>query len=320
MSNDAAPTEAAMAHIDETPSAAPAEAAAPAASETNAADAKEKTDAEEPQNWLTQQFTDAEWAAVKALRAELPAILAQAYPSASPAPTSITLWGVTLSCTAPSAKASVVLAKFARARGLVVADAAAMLLATLKWRAEFGVDAVVGETFDADTFGRLGRVYGKDKEGRPVTYNLYGAVRDMKAVFGDVQKFIRWRVQFMEESIKLLDFETVDQMVQIHDYNGVSITSRDASQKAAAKEATAVFQNYYPEFLSRKFFVSVPAVLTWIFWLFKPLISANTLAKMTVVGSGAKTIGAELSQVIALEELPKEYGGTAAGWAETEKA
>lgn len=29
------------------------------------------------------------------------------------------------------------------------------------------------------------------------------------------------------------------------------MTSRDASQKAAAKEATAIFQNHYPEFLVR---------------------------------------------------------------------
>ena len=59
----------------------------------------------------------------------------------------------------------------------------------------------------------------------------------------------RWRVQFMEESIKLLDFETIDQFLQIHDYAGVSMMSRDANQKAAASEATNIFQNHYPEFL-----------------------------------------------------------------------
>ena len=130
------------------------------------------------------------------------------------------------------------------------------------------------------------------------------------------------------------------------------MTSRDAAQKAAAKEATTVFQNYYPEFLvrhlpllflhpplslslclrvrpltllprppcvifvliapqSRKFFINVPTLLTWVFWLFKPLISAATLAKMAVVGTGAKTIGAELSPVIDVKELPKRYGGEA---------
>ena len=62
---------------------------------------------------------------------------------------------------------------------------------------------------------------------------------------------------------------------------------------------------------SRKYFINVPTLLTWVFWLFKPLISAATLAKMSVVGSGARTIGAELSQVIPAEELPKKYGGQA---------
>ncbi|KAH9852631.1 CRAL/TRIO domain-containing protein [Lenzites betulinus] len=271
------------------------------------------TEVEEPQNALTRKFTDAEWTAVKGLRAKLPEVFTKAYPDADPAPTSIVLWGVTLS-TVPDAKASVVLAKFARARDLDVTRAEEMLGATLRWRDELKIDEVLKEEFDQDVFGRLGKVFGKDKEGRPVTYNLYGAVKDMKATFGDVQKFIRWRVQFMEESIKLLDFETIDQMVQIHDYEGVSLTQRDASQKAAAKEATNIFQNHYPEFLSRKFFINVPMLLTWIFWLFKPIISAATLAKMTVVGTGPKAIGPELSQVIDVKELPKRYGGEADGF------
>ena len=84
-----------------------------------------------------------------------------------------------------------ILAKFVRARTLDVAAAADMLTATLRWRAEFDVDKVMEEEFDEGVFGKLGRVYGKDTEGRPVTYNLYGAVKDMSAVFGDVQKFIR---------------------------------------------------------------------------------------------------------------------------------
>ncbi|OJT12451.1 Phosphatidylinositol transfer protein sfh5 [Trametes pubescens] len=295
--------------------AAPAAAAAEPES-TTATEKTEKADApaEEPQNALTRKFTDAEWAAVKELRSKLPEVFAKAYTETTPTPTSITLWGVTLSPT-PDAKTSVVLAKFVRARELNVAAAQEMLVATLRWRDEFKIGEIMKEEFDADVFGRLGRVFGKDKEGRPVTYNLYGAVKDMKAVFGDVQRFIRWRVQFMEQSIELLDFETVDQMVQIHDYEGVSMTQRDASQKAAAKEATNIFQNHYPEFLSRKFFINVPTLLTWIFWLFKPLISAATLAKMSVVGSGAKTIGAELSQVIPVDELPKRYGGKAEDFA-----
>ena len=97
-----------------------------------------------------------------------------------------------------------------------------MLVATLRWRDEFKVDELMKEEFPQDIFGKLGYIAGKDKEGRPVVYNLYGAITDMKSVFGDVQRFIRWRVQFMEKSIELLDFETIDQMVQVH---GMSLTS-----------------------------------------------------------------------------------------------
>ncbi len=123
-------------------------------------------------------------------QSELPSLFAKAYPDKSPAPTSITLWGVELSTT-PNAKASVILAKFLRARSLNVQQAADMLVATLKWRDEFKIDEIMQEKFDPEVFGKLGVVYGKDKEGHPVTYNLYGAVKDLKAVFGDVQKFLR---------------------------------------------------------------------------------------------------------------------------------
>ena len=83
------------------------------------------------------------------------------------------------------------LIKFLRARSLDVKAASDMLAATLKWRAEFDIAGIMKEEFDQDVFGKLGRVFGKDKGGRPVAYNLYGAVTDMKAVCGDVQKFIR---------------------------------------------------------------------------------------------------------------------------------
>ena len=73
----------------------------------------------------------------------------------------------------------------------------------------------------------------------------------------------------MERGIKLMDFETVDQMVQVHgtgsfipshrrwadsgkiDYEGVSLSSRTANSKAAASTISDLFQKHYPEFLVR---------------------------------------------------------------------
>jgi len=49
--------------------------------------------------------------------------------------------------------------------------------------------------------------------------------------------------------------------------------------------------------------------MTWIFWLFKPMLSPATLAKMKVVGTGPRTIGKELLPLIDVKELPEKYGG-----------
>jgi len=77
----------------------------------------------------------------------------------------------------------------------------------------------------------------------------------------------------MEKGIQQIDFETVDQMIQVHgecipivthapffihcaasvDYEGVGMSSRDANSKAAASEASGIFNNHYPEFLVRSF-------------------------------------------------------------------
>lgn len=48
-----------------------------------------------------------------------------------------------------------------------------------------------------------------------------------------------------------------------------------------------------------------------MFWIFKPLLSANTLAKMSVVGSGHYAIKKALLPFIDADQLPKRYGGEA---------
>ena len=54
-------------------------------------------------------------------------------------------------------------------RELNVENAANMMISTLVWRKEFKVDELVTEEFPQDRFGSVGHVFGKDKDGRPVT-------------------------------------------------------------------------------------------------------------------------------------------------------
>jgi len=284
---------------------------------TSAVDPTPTSDAtEEPQNPLTRKFTDAEWKALKEFRSLLPEILDEAFPDKPNAKSiPITLWRVTIHPDKfVDARVSVILMKFLRARNLNPQEARNMFVSTLRWRDTFKADELLNEKFPEDVFGKLGYVFGKDKEGRPVTYNVYGGNTDLHAVFGDVPRFLRWRVSLMEKGIALLDFENVDQMLQVHDYQGVKMSDRDANSKNAASEATSVFTSHYPEFLYKKFFVNVPTIMTWLFWIFKPLIPSQTFSKMSVVGSGHHTIGKALLPLVDEDELPERYGGKAKAW------
>lgn len=267
----------------------------------------------EPQSSLTKKFTEAEWSALKEFRAILPDVFADGYPDNPKAKdTPISIWGVTVDPHSPrDARVSVVLIKFLRARNLNVHEARDMLVSTLRWRESFNVEAAMKEEFPQNVFGQLGYNFGHDKAGRPVVYNVYGGNENSSVVFGDIQRFLRWRVALMEKSIARLDFMELDDMIQVHDYEGVSLRSRDANAKNAASEATNIFQSHYPEFLHKKFFINVPTILNWMFWMFKPLLSPKTFAKMEVVGTGQHAIKKTLSPIIDSDNLPKRYGGDA---------
>ncbi|KDQ13018.1 hypothetical protein BOTBODRAFT_112040 [Botryobasidium botryosum FD-172 SS1] len=267
---------------------------------------------EEPQNDLTRKFTEAEWAKVKELRTTLPLIFEEAFKGKENPQAPVDLWGVNVDpARVDDARVSVILVKFLRARNLNVEEAGKMLTSTLKWREEYKAAETADEEFPQDVFGGIGFVAGRDKEGRPITYNVYGGNKDLKAVFGDFDRFMRWRVGLMEKGLKLIDFETVDSMVQVHDYEGVGMGSRDANSKRAASEATKIFGDYYPELLHKKFFVNVPIFMTWIFWLFKAIVPAATFGKLQVVGTGPSTIGKEMLKIVDKDQLPKKYGGEA---------
>lgn len=44
-----------------------------------------------------------------------------------------------------------------------------MMSATLRWREEIGIEALMKEEFPKEVFGAVGHNYKTDKEGRPVS-------------------------------------------------------------------------------------------------------------------------------------------------------
>jgi phosphatidylinositol transfer protein SFH5 len=86
-----------------------------------------------------------------------------------------------------------VLEKFLRANGGDVSKAKAQLVEALKWQKSMEPAKLVEAEYESAKFGGLGYVSTYlTAEGKKeiVTWNIYGAVKDVKATFGDVKECV----------------------------------------------------------------------------------------------------------------------------------
>jgi hypothetical protein len=105
------------------------------------------------------------------------------------------VYGIELSKSKPF-HTKLILQKFLRANQNDLEKAKSQLLDTLKWRKAFDPIKAAGETFEKKKFDGLG--YVLEVEGVPespnkkdiVTFNIYGAVKDNKATFGDLDGYV----------------------------------------------------------------------------------------------------------------------------------
>ncbi|KAF5596978.1 SFH5-phospholipid transporter [Fusarium subglutinans] len=229
------------------------------------------------------------------------------------------MWGVQLT-NIDHVPTKVVLQKFLRANNDDPVAAEKQLTQALEWRKKMNPTALVTQTFDKSKFGDLGYVTvhkGENGKETIITWNIYGAVKDNKATFGNVEEFIKWRAAIMELSVQKLKLDQVTepipeggedpyQMIQVHDYLNVSFFRMDPAVKAASKETISVFSMAYPELLAHKYFVNVPAIMGWMFGAMKLFLAPATLRKFHPMTSGT-TLAIELKGIVST--LPKEYGG-----------
>ncbi|KAH7371794.1 putative phosphatidylinositol transfer protein sfh5 [Cadophora sp. MPI-SDFR-AT-0126] len=231
------------------------------------------------------------------------------------------IWGVTLK-DASHVPTTIVLEKFLRANSKDVGKAKAQLIEALKWRKKMDPVKLLNDfEFDKSKFGDLGyvTVYPKtDTHAKEiVTWNIYGAVKDNKATFGNVEEFIKWRAALMELSVRELDLASATEpipadgvdpyrMIQVHDYLNTSFLRMDPAIKAASKETIQTFSMAYPELLKEKFFVNVPLLMGWVFAAMKLFLSLETVKKFHPLAYGSSLAG-ELKGWGS--ELPEAYGG-----------
>lgn len=172
-----------------------------------------------------------------------------------PPPEEVFIWGIKLM---EDEKSDVILLKFLRARDFKVKEAFAMIKNTVRWRKEFAIDQLMEEELGND-LEKVVFMHGSDKEGHPVCYNVYGEFQNKdlyQKTFSDEekrQKFLRRRIQFLEKSIRKLDFSPggISTIVQVNDLkNSPGPGKRELRQ--ATKQALHLLQDNYPEFVAKQ--------------------------------------------------------------------
>uniref|UniRef100_A0ACD5X7K6 Uncharacterized protein n=1 Tax=Avena sativa TaxID=4498 RepID=A0ACD5X7K6_AVESA len=228
------------------------------------------------------------------------------------APEPVFIWGVPL--VGDDERTDAVLLKFLRAREFKVKEAMAMLKSAVLWRKRFGIESLL----EADlAFPELEKVVfyrGADRESHPVCYNVYGEFQDKdlyEKAFGDEEKrerFLKWRIQLLERGIlSQLDFAPsgICSMVQVTDLkNSPPMLGK---HRAVTRQAVALLQDNYPEFIAKKVFINVPWWYIAANKMMSPFLTQRTKSKF-VFASQAKS-PETLFRYIAPEQVPVQFGG-----------
>ncbi|EKM50159.1 uncharacterized protein PHACADRAFT_213912 [Phanerochaete carnosa HHB-10118-sp] len=274
----------------------------------------ERTQAE-PQNPLTLRFTEAEWKALRKLRPLLPEIRRIAY-DGSDTPKTFSIWGVTIDPMDPAAdaRASVVLVKFLRARKLDVGATKTLLIDLLRWRQEVNIDELVKRTFPP--FKMCIVAFGKDKAGRPVIYSQVdsGSGRYLRKELEEDSKTVILRAaRNWENSVRKLDYESVDRMTRVIDVGPVLPENGSKSQPQTNAAYKRVVKDYYPDFLGSVVAINAPSGLVTSTRI-SSFFGTPKDGAIQWVGKGQGTIAKKLLKIIDADQLPKQYGGEADGF------
>lgn len=167
----------------------------------------------------------------------------------------VSIWGIPL---LRDDRSDVILLKFLRARDFKVKDAFTMLKNTIHWRSSFQIDSLIDEHL-GDDLEKVVFMHGHDREGHPVCHNVFGEFQNKELyekTFGDEDKrtrFLRWRVQFTEKSIRKLDFIPggVNPICQVNDLKNSPGGGKQELMQAT-QQCLKVLQDNYPEFVGRQ--------------------------------------------------------------------
>lgn len=96
-------------------------------------------------------------------------------------------------------------------------------------------------------------------------------------------------------------------IVEIYDLNGLSLSQLNLPALNALSSILKIGQEHYPENLSRGFIVNAPLVFSAAWRILKPVLHANTQAKISVTSSPNFE---DLEPLLGASNIPDFMGGT----------
>ncbi|KAK2379534.1 patellin-3 [Trifolium repens] len=206
-----------------------------------------------------------------------------------------------------------ILLKFLRAREFKVKESHTMINNTLQWRKDFNIDALLEEDL-GDDLDKVVFMHGFSREGHSVCYNVYGEFQNKELydkTFGSEERrnrFLRWRIQFLEKSIRKLDFNPggVNTVFQVNDLKN-SPGPAKKELRVATKQALQLLQDNYPEFVAKQVFINVPWWYLAFYTMINPFLTQRTKSKFVFAGPNKSPD--TLFKYISPEQVPVQYGG-----------
>ncbi|EIE24984.1 CRAL/TRIO domain-containing protein [Coccomyxa subellipsoidea C-169] len=211
------------------------------------------------------------------------------------------------------------LRRFLRARQHDLKRAKEMYAASMKWRAEFGVDTILDDFHfqERDAFISLyPQGYHKtDKFGRPIYIQHLGAInyKKLEAVTTE-ERMIKFHVQEYERCARvimpacsLVAGHHIDQTFAIIDVKGVGLKHLTGEVKRMLSRIMSIDQNNYPEMLGHTCIINAPSIFKFVWQAIRSFIDPKTQEKVEVC---PRDFVPALLKWVDAESLPEYLGGT----------
>lgn len=210
------------------------------------------------------------------------------------------------------------LLRFLRMRDFNLFKAKEMFLNYLKWREDFGVDAIPKELMfkeQAEVKKSYPHGYhGVDRYGRPVYIERLGRV-DLNSLLQitTIERFVKYHVSEQEKTSNLrfpacsiAAKRHIASTTSILDVNGVGVSNFSKPARYLFTEIQKIDSNYYPETLNRLFIINAGSGFRMLWKAIKTFLDARTIAKIQVLGNNYIS---NLLEVIDSSNLPTFLGG-----------